>query len=82
MFFVTKSIVHYVTRVTTVIINKEKMSMDFLKGDLVSYKKYFYTFSKNNLLNLNSKLRDDNEFFKFQPKSDYFTSKSSQMILV
>ena len=50
--------------------------------NLVSYKKYFYTFSKNNLLNLNSKLRDDNEFFKFQPKSDYFTSKSSQMILV
>ncbi|NUO09951.1 MAG: endonuclease domain-containing protein, partial [Candidatus Brocadia sp.] len=39
--------------------------MKNIEGVLVSYKKYFYTFSKNNLLNLNSKLRDDNEFFKF-----------------
>lgn len=49
---------------------------------IVSYKKYFYTFSKNNLLTLNSELRDNNEFFEFQPKCDYFTTKSCQMVLV
>ncbi|MFN3533432.1 MAG: hypothetical protein ACK41Q_13130, partial [Candidatus Brocadia sp.] len=46
----------------------------FIAKALVSNKKYFYIFCKNNLLILNSKLRDNNEFFEFQPKCDYFTT--------
>ncbi|MCC7210315.1 MAG: transposase, partial [Candidatus Brocadia sp.] len=43
---------------------------------IVSNKKYFDNLSKNNLLILNSELRNNHEFFEFQAKSDYFTPKS------
>ncbi|BBO19225.1 transcriptional regulator [Candidatus Brocadia pituitae] len=49
---------------------------------LVSNKKYFDNLSKNNLLILNSELRNNHEFFEFQAQSDYFTPKSCQVVFV